>query len=71
MAYKLLYPASVRNLLSEEDYRRAGDVIIKLAKDLKLKVIAEGVEQEEQLHYLKQRNCDEVQGYYFYKPFRL
>jgi EAL domain-containing protein (putative c-di-GMP-specific phosphodiesterase class I) len=44
------------------------DVIIKLAKDLNLKVIAEGVEVKEQLDYLKKKNCDEVQGYYLYKP---
>ena len=43
-------------------------VIINLAKSLGLKVIAEGVEQEGQLIFLKDRICDEVQGYYFYRP---
>ena len=43
-------------------------VIINLAKSLGLKVIAEGVEQESQLIFLKDRICDEVQGYYFYRP---
>jgi EAL domain-containing protein (putative c-di-GMP-specific phosphodiesterase class I) len=52
---------------SEKD-RAIVDVIIRLAKDLKISVIAEGVEKEEQLQYLKSKLCDEVQGYYFYKP---
>lgn len=42
--------------------------IINLSKNLNLKVIAEGVENEIQLDYLKQELCDEVQGYYYYKP---
>lgn len=42
--------------------------IISLAKNLDLKVIAEGVEQESQLAFLQQEDCDEVQGYYFHKP---
>lgn len=54
-------------LISDKD-KVIVDVIIKLAKDLNLKVIAEGVEQEEQLNYLKEKHCDEAQGYYFYKP---
>lgn len=42
--------------------------IINLSKNLKLRVIAEGVEQKSQLDFLKQEQCDEIQGYYFYKP---
>ncbi|WP_411680173.1 EAL domain-containing protein [Clostridium thailandense] len=42
--------------------------IINLSKNLDLKVIAEGMENEEQLEFLKQELCDEVQGYYYYKP---
>jgi diguanylate cyclase (GGDEF)-like protein len=42
--------------------------IIALAHNLKLAVIAEGVETAEQLDYLKRHGCDEMQGYYFSKP---
>ncbi|MDQ7092738.1 EAL domain-containing protein [Desulfosporosinus sp. PR] len=42
--------------------------IISLSHNLDLSVIAEGVETEEQLEYLKRYNCDIVQGYLFYKP---
>ena len=39
-----------------------------MARNLKLVVIAEGVETAEQLIYLQQHECDEMQGYYFSKP---
>jgi diguanylate cyclase (GGDEF)-like protein/PAS domain S-box-containing protein len=42
--------------------------IITLAHSLKLKVVAEGVETEEQLRLLRLLNCDEFQGYLFSKP---
>ena len=42
--------------------------IIQLSKNLGIGVIAEGVETEEQYQFLKNEMCDEIQGYYFYKP---
>ncbi|MBB4824661.1 diguanylate cyclase (GGDEF)-like protein/PAS domain S-box-containing protein [Sporosarcina luteola] len=42
--------------------------IIDLARNLNLKVVAEGVETEDQAHFLNQLHCDEVQGYLYAKP---
>ncbi|MEO7494044.1 MAG: EAL domain-containing protein, partial [Massilia sp.] len=42
--------------------------IIALAHNLKLSVIAEGVETEAQLDYLRRQGCDEMQGYFFSRP---
>jgi diguanylate cyclase (GGDEF)-like protein len=42
--------------------------VIALADSLKLDVIAEGVETEEQLSYLKNQQCEEVQGYFYSRP---
>lgn len=44
------------------------NTIISMGKNLKFKVIAEGIEQEEQLVYLEQQKCNEGQGYFFSKP---
>lgn len=44
------------------------DSIIKMARRLGIKVVAEGVEDERQLAFLKRRGCDFVQEYYFSKP---
>lgn len=42
--------------------------IIELAKKMHLKIIAEGIETEEQANFFKDNLCDEAQGYYFSKP---
>ncbi|MEL7608307.1 MAG: EAL domain-containing protein [Bacillota bacterium] len=58
----------VRGIEKSDKDRAIAQIIINLAKSLDLKVIAEGVETPEQLDFLSQRMCDEVQGYYYYKP---
>lgn len=45
--------------------------IIILAKSMGFSVIAEGVETKKQLEFLTERKCDEIQGYYFYRPLPL
>jgi diguanylate cyclase (GGDEF)-like protein/PAS domain S-box-containing protein len=42
--------------------------IISMGHSLKIKVLAEGVETLEQLDFLRQHTCDEIQGFYFCKP---
>ena len=41
---------------------------IGMAHDMGAKVVAEGVEDKEQLKFLQEVGCDMIQGYYFYKP---
>jgi len=42
--------------------------IISMAKDLEITVLAEGVETEQQKDFLKEVNCDLIQGYFYSKP---
>jgi EAL domain-containing protein (putative c-di-GMP-specific phosphodiesterase class I) len=58
----------VRDIASDPDNATVVDAIIDLAHDLRLEVIAEGVETEDQVVYLHNRGCDQVQGYYFSEP---
>jgi diguanylate cyclase (GGDEF)-like protein len=44
------------------------DTIFAIARNLKLRVVAEGIETLEQQHYLQGQDCDILQGYYFSKP---
>jgi len=44
------------------------DAILALAKTLKLRVIAEGIENERHLSYLVRNKCDLLQGFYFARP---
>lgn len=42
--------------------------VIQISENLKIDVLAEGVETEEQYEFLKNNGCDYIQGYYFYRP---
>jgi len=58
----------IRDITVNPDDAAITAAIISMAKSLRLKVIAEGVEDEAQLSFLRARQCDEIQGYYFSKP---
>jgi diguanylate cyclase (GGDEF)-like protein/PAS domain S-box-containing protein len=58
----------IRDLATDCDDAAITAAIISIAKSLNLKVIAEGVEAEGQLEFLRNHQCDEIQGYYFSRP---
>ena len=58
----------IRDITTDPAGATITTAIINLAHNIGLKVIAEGVETEEQLAYLHEKACDEAQGYYFGRP---
>jgi diguanylate cyclase (GGDEF)-like protein/PAS domain S-box-containing protein len=58
----------VHGLPHDRDDVAIANAIITLGTELGLKVIAEGVETDEQLAYLRERQCHEVQGFLFARP---
>jgi EAL domain-containing protein (putative c-di-GMP-specific phosphodiesterase class I) len=58
----------IRDVAENSDDAAITTAIISMAKSLSLKVIAEGVENEAQMLFLRARQCDGIQGYFFSKP---
>jgi EAL domain-containing protein (putative c-di-GMP-specific phosphodiesterase class I) len=58
----------VRNIPQDVEDKAITEAIIAMGKTLSLTVVAEGVETEEQMNFLKEHSCDEMQGFYFSKP---
>jgi diguanylate cyclase (GGDEF)-like protein/PAS domain S-box-containing protein len=58
----------IDDLPSNENDRAVASAVILLGQKLNLRVIAEGVETDEQVAFLRENNCDEMQGYHFSKP---
>lgn len=58
----------VRDATVDRDHAAIVEAVVSLARAMKLKVVAEGVETREQLEALRRYGCDMVQGYLFSKP---
>jgi diguanylate cyclase (GGDEF)-like protein/PAS domain S-box-containing protein len=61
----------IHDVATNPDDAAITTAIIAMAKSLHLKVIAEGVENEEQMSFLRKHHCDEIQGYYFSRPLAI
>lgn len=55
----------VEDIPRDVDSMAIAQAIIAMAHSLRLKVVAEGVESEEQVSFLRGERCDEIQGHYF------
>ncbi|MCG8356254.1 MAG: EAL domain-containing protein [Kiloniellales bacterium] len=58
----------IRDMVTDPDDAAIAETIIKLGHSLGLRIIAEGVESEEQIAHLRRNGCDVVQGYFYSKP---
>ncbi|MDO9068938.1 MAG: EAL domain-containing protein [Deltaproteobacteria bacterium] len=78
LSYLKLFPVSrlkidrsfVGDVTTDPDAAAIANIIIDIARSLKLSVIAEGVETRAQMQFLSFNNCIEMQGYLFSRPVR-
>lgn len=61
----------IQHICSLAEKQAVVDAIIQMAHRLKMKVVAEGVEQAQQVDILRKMKCDIIQGYYYSKPLPL
>src|SRR4029077_707054 len=58
----------VRQITTTPDETTIVTAVISMGRSLKLRVVAEGVENQEELTFLQAHHCDEAQGFYFSRP---
>ena len=58
----------IQHICSLDEKQAVVDAIIQMSHRLKMKVVAEGVEQAQQVDILRKMNCDIIQGFYYSKP---
>lgn len=58
----------ISDIPEDQDYEKIASAIIAMAKNLGLKVVAEGVETDQQMHFLQARGCDLAQGDFIARP---
>jgi EAL domain-containing protein (putative c-di-GMP-specific phosphodiesterase class I) len=58
----------IRDVTHDQEDSAIVDAILAMSASLKLTVVAEGVETEQQLTYLQQRHCHRAQGYFLARP---
>ena len=58
----------ISDIRHDSDAATLVEAIINMGHSLKLKVIAEGIETNQNLEFIRARRCDLAQGYYFSKP---
>ncbi|NLC70035.1 MAG: EAL domain-containing protein [Desulfuromonadaceae bacterium] len=58
----------IRNAPGNPEDEAITEAIIKMGKSLHVKVLGKGVEKPEQMEFLRQHQCDEIQGFYFDSP---
>ncbi len=63
--------AFMQNICTHTQDAAIAKAIITLAKELSLKVVAEGAEEKGQIQFLENLYCDYVQGFYYYEPMNL
>ncbi|WP_343221479.1 bifunctional diguanylate cyclase/phosphodiesterase [Mesorhizobium silamurunense] len=58
----------INDVVDDENDQAVAGAVISLGQKLNMRVIAEGVETDDQVTFLRKNNCDEMQGYHFSKP---
>jgi EAL domain-containing protein (putative c-di-GMP-specific phosphodiesterase class I) len=58
----------IKDITENEDDREITKAIIAMGQNLRLHVLAEGVETAEQVEFLRASGCDFIQGYYYARP---